>query len=76
MGVFLSVITCLTLLQPYHLTSVDMIKRSSDKILVLGDGCVEEVGTFEQLSSNENSRFSAFLKIYFNAAEIYLQHWL
>ena len=62
MGVFLSVITCLTLLQPYHLTSLDMIKRSSDKILVLGDGCVEEVGTFEQLSSNENSRFSAFLK--------------
>lgn len=33
-----------------------------DKILVLGDGCVEEVGTFEELSSNQNSRFSAFLK--------------
>lgn len=33
-----------------------------DKIFVLGDGCVEEVGTFEELSSNPDSRFSAFLK--------------
>jgi len=33
-----------------------------DKILVLGDGCVEEVGTFKELSSDPNSRFSAFLK--------------
>lgn len=33
-----------------------------DKIIVLGDGCVEEVGTFEELSSDESSRFSAFLK--------------
>eukprot|EP00581_Thalassiosira_minuscula_P016410 CAMPEP_0183715472 /NCGR_PEP_ID=MMETSP0737-20130205/9671_1 /TAXON_ID=385413 /ORGANISM="Thalassiosira miniscula, Strain CCMP1093" /LENGTH=1569 /DNA_ID=CAMNT_0025944567 /DNA_START=70 /DNA_END=4779 /DNA_ORIENTATION=+ len=33
-----------------------------DKILVLGDGCVEEVGTFQELSSDPNSRFSAFLK--------------
>ncbi|KAL7549875.1 hypothetical protein ACHAWF_013132, partial [Thalassiosira exigua] len=33
-----------------------------DKILVLGDGCVEEAGTFQELSSDPNSRFSAFLK--------------
>jgi len=30
--------------------------------LVLGNGKVEEVGTFEQLSSDPKSRFSAFLK--------------
>jgi ATP-binding cassette subfamily C (CFTR/MRP) protein 1 len=33
-----------------------------DKILVLGDGCVQEVGTFVELSANHNSRFAAFLK--------------
>lgn len=30
--------------------------------MVLGDGCIEEVGTYKELSSNPNSRFSAFLK--------------
>lgn len=30
--------------------------------MVLGNGCVEEVGTYTELSSNPNSRFSAFLK--------------
>lgn len=33
-----------------------------DKIIVLGDGRVEEVGTYAELSSNSSSRFSAFLK--------------
>ena len=40
--------------------SYALIKR--DKIVVLGDGCVEEVGTFKDLASDPNSRFSAFLK--------------
>jgi ABC-type multidrug transport system fused ATPase/permease subunit len=34
-----------------------------DKIICLGDGRVKEVGTFSQLSSDPNSRFSAFLKV-------------
>ncbi len=34
-----------------------------DKIICLGDGCVQEVGTFSELSSDPNSRFSAFLKV-------------
>ena len=33
-----------------------------DKIIVLGDGRVEEVGTYSELSSINSSRFSAFLK--------------
>lgn len=35
----------------------------SDRIIVLGDGCVEEVGTFVELSSNPESRFSSFLSV-------------
>ena len=35
----------------------------SDRIIVLGDGCVEEVGTYDELSSNAESRFSAFLSV-------------
>jgi len=34
-----------------------------DKIIVLGDGRVEEMGTFAELSSDPNSRFSTFLKV-------------
>lgn len=34
-----------------------------DKIICLGDGRVQEVGTFAELSSDPNSRFSAFLKV-------------
>jgi ATP-binding cassette subfamily C (CFTR/MRP) protein 1 len=34
-----------------------------DKIIVLGDGRVEEMGTFAGLSSDPNSRFSTFLKV-------------
>jgi len=34
-----------------------------DKIICLNDGCVEEVGTYQQLSSDPSSRFSSFLKI-------------
>ena len=33
-----------------------------DRIIVLDDGCVQEVGSYAELSSNHNSRFSAFLK--------------
>lgn len=33
-----------------------------DKIIVLEDGCVQETGSFVELSSNHNSRFAAFLK--------------
>ena len=33
-----------------------------DKILVLDNGCVAEVGTYAELSSNPQSRFTAFLK--------------
>jgi len=34
-----------------------------DKIICLGDGRVQEVGTFSELSSDPKSRFSAFLKV-------------
>ena len=34
-----------------------------DKIIVLGDGRVEEMGTFAELSSDPNSRLSTFLKV-------------
>ena len=34
-----------------------------DKIICLGDGRVQEVGTFRELSSDPNSRFSGFLKV-------------
>lgn len=34
-----------------------------DKIICLEDGRVQEVGTFSELSSDPNSRFSAFLKV-------------
>jgi len=34
-----------------------------DKIICLGNGRVQEVGTFSQLSSDPNSRFSSFLKV-------------
>lgn len=34
-----------------------------DKIICLEDGRVQEVGTFSELSSDPNSRFSSFLKV-------------
>eukprot|EP00804_Cyclotella_cryptica_P002770 CCRYP_021220-RD/>CCRYP_021220-RD protein AED:0.04 eAED:0.04 QI:576/1/1/1/1/0.85/7/1584/1189 len=34
-----------------------------DKIICLEDGCIEEVGTFAQLSSNRESKFSSFLAV-------------
>ena len=34
-----------------------------DRIVVLGDGCVEEVGTYAELSSNPNSMFASYLAV-------------
>lgn len=34
-----------------------------DKIICLGDGCVEEVGTYAELSSDPESKFSSFLAV-------------
>lgn len=34
-----------------------------DKIVCLNDGCVEEVGTYAELSSNANSKFASYLAV-------------
>ena len=34
-----------------------------DKIVCLNDGCVEEVGTFAELSSDANSKFASYLSV-------------
>jgi ABC-type Fe3+/spermidine/putrescine transport system ATPase subunit len=34
-----------------------------DRIIVLQDGCVEEVGTYSELASNPHSRFSSYLAV-------------
>lgn len=41
-----------------------------DKIIVLGDGCVDEVGTFAELSSNPESKFSSFLAVMAETSKI------